>query len=104
MGGESVAGGKMKYIGTAYWNGPNTDATNESGFSALPGGYRNNNGQFYSALQNMHTFFWSTSETITSSRVHYRGLYHTSGAVDNGGSALLNGNKTEGASIRCLKD
>ena len=65
---------------------------------------RNNNGQFYSALQNMHTFFWSTSETITSSRVHYRGLYHTSGAVDNGGSALLNGNKTEGASIRCLKD
>ena len=94
----------MKYIGTAYWNGPNTDATNESGFSALPGGYRNNNGQFYSALQHMHTFFWSTSETITSSRVYYRGLYHTSAAVDIGGSALLNGNKTEGASIRCLKD
>jgi uncharacterized protein (TIGR02145 family) len=104
LGGEGVAGGKMKSIGTSYWNSPNIDATNESGFSALPGGYRNNNGQFYSALQNMHTFFWSTSETITSSRVHYRGLYHTSGAVDNGGSALLNGNKTEGASIRCLKD
>ena len=39
LGGESVAGGKMKSVGTAYWNDPNTGATNESGFSVLPGGF-----------------------------------------------------------------
>ena len=36
LGGEEVAGGKMKSAGTQYWIGPNTDATNESGFSGLP--------------------------------------------------------------------
>jgi uncharacterized protein (TIGR02145 family) len=94
----------MKSVGTTYWLSPNIGATNESGFSALPGGYRTNNGQFYLALQAMHAFFWSKSETITSSRVHYRGLYNTSEAVDIGVSALINGFKIEGASIRCLRD
>jgi uncharacterized protein (TIGR02145 family) len=40
LGGEIIAGGKMKTVGTAYWNDPNTGATNESGFSAVPGGFR----------------------------------------------------------------
>ena len=46
LGGESVAGGKMKSVGTTYWNDPNTGATNESGFSVLPGGYRGTDGSF----------------------------------------------------------
>jgi uncharacterized protein (TIGR02145 family) len=42
----NIAGGKMKSTGTQYWQSPNTDATNESGFSGLPGGYRFDDGTF----------------------------------------------------------
>jgi uncharacterized protein (TIGR02145 family) len=40
MGGESLAGGKLKESGTDHWASPNTGATNETGFSAVPSGYR----------------------------------------------------------------
>jgi uncharacterized protein (TIGR02145 family) len=46
LGGVSVAGGKMKETGTSHWASPNTGATNASGFTALPGGYRYSDGNF----------------------------------------------------------
>jgi len=61
---SSNAGGKLKSQGTAYWNSPNTGATNESGFSALPGGYRDINGSFGSFR--FKAFFWSASESDSS--------------------------------------
>ncbi len=46
LGGDSIAGGKLKAIGTSIWKSPNSGATNESNFFALPAGYRNYYGSF----------------------------------------------------------
>ncbi len=78
LGGESVAGGKMKSIGTAYWNSPNTGATNESGFSVLPGGCRSNDGSFNDIR--LYAFFWSATES-DSNLAWYRDLSNCNGYV-----------------------
>jgi uncharacterized protein (TIGR02145 family) len=96
LGGESVAGGKMKSVGTAYWISPNTGATNESVFSALPGGYRYNDGSFYDIRAS--AFFWSATE-FGSSFAWNRSL-----SLSNGIVYRLNDNKSLGASVRCLRD
>ena len=98
LGGE--AGGKMKATGTAYWNSPNTDATNESGFSVLPGGYRYSDGSFYN-IRN-YAFFWSATEYDTSN-AWIRYLSNNAGYVGRG-SDVDNYNKSVGASVRCLRD
>jgi len=61
IGGESVAGGKMKEIGTTHWSSPNTGADNSSGFTALPGGYRGAGGG--SGTMGSSGYYWSTLET-----------------------------------------
>jgi len=61
LGGESVAGGKMKEAGLDHWFSPNTGATNESGFTALPAGYRASNSGSYNNM-GYYGYFWSSSE------------------------------------------
>lgn len=100
LGGESVAGGKMKSVGTAYWNSPNTGATNESGFSALPGGFRNIGGGFENIRSN--AFFWSATEGV-SSIAWNRDLFYDQFYVKRN-YFYFGVNKAVGASIRCLKD
>lgn len=46
LGGTSIAGGKMKETSTTHWISPDSGATNESGFTGLPGGNRNSDGTF----------------------------------------------------------
>ena len=93
--GESVAGGKMKSIGTAYWSSQSAGTDNSSGFSALPGGYRSSFGSFGSVF---FAFFWSATE-IDSFSAWNRGLNNDFSNV------FRNYNKKAvGASVRCLRD
>jgi uncharacterized protein (TIGR02145 family) len=99
LGGENVAGGKMKSAGTAYWNSPNTGATNESGFSVLPGGCRYYVGSFFN-IRN-YAFFWSASEN-DDIYAWNRNLSIYTGVVSR--SSTYTGLKSVGASVRCLRD
>jgi uncharacterized protein (TIGR02145 family) len=56
----NIAGGKMKSTGTSLWTSPNTGATNESGFTGLPGGYRSNGGQFFDV--GGRGYWWSSTQ------------------------------------------
>jgi uncharacterized protein (TIGR02145 family) len=96
LGGESIAGGKLKEIGTAHWPSPNTGATNSSGFTALPGGYRYSNGTFdYAAILGE---WWSSTEyTATYPFFRYLSFADTKVGVSTN-------NKLCGLSIRCIRD
>jgi len=96
LGGESVAGEIMKSKGTYYWNSPNTGATNESGFSALPGGFRLTDGSFNN-LRNSAAF-WSATEVDADGAWFRRLDYNSSNVSRNSYEKRL------GACIRCLKD
>lgn len=98
LGGESVAGGKMKSTGTQYWQSPNTNATNESGFNGLPGGGRNgvDGGGFYGVGSNGN--WWSSTERDATSAWPRRLNYN------NGDVWRAYTDKGYGFSVRCLRD
>ena len=96
LGGALVAGGKMKEVGFTHWDSPNTDATNSSGFTVLPGGFRSNTGAF-SYIQ-YYGSIWSSSESTTL-KAWYRNLQSLTGAVFR--SSL---GKTYGMSVRIIQD
>lgn len=97
LGGNIVAGGKMKEAGYDHWASPNLGATNSSGFTGLPGGYRSySSGSFYNL--GYLGFFWSSTEDGASFAWN-RMLYYDIDDVGRG-----NYYKTYGFSVRCLKD
>ena len=96
LGGETVAGGKMKEVGTTSWNSPNIDATNTSLFTGLPGGYRYNFG-YYGNIGNFGNW-WSSTEYTTNSAFS-RFLYGSNGNATRGSYV-----KYYGLSVRCLRD
>jgi len=94
LGGESEAGAKLKEVGNDHWDYPNS-GTNSSGFAALPGGERYNNGTFHGS----HMLgIWWTSTT------YYNAVWMRH--VSNNGSQLFRSidNKEFGFSVRCIKD
>jgi uncharacterized protein (TIGR02145 family) len=96
LGGATVAGGKMKSTGTSLWQSPNTSATNESGFTGLPAGYRWTNDAFDSI--GLYGGWWSSSESGTATALGRELNYNYGYAF---GYSL---NKKGGFSVRCLRD
>ena len=96
LGGESVAGGKLKESGTMHWLTPNTDADNSYGFTALPGGSHYNNGAFY--LMGKYGWYWSSTESSSSEAWHEYMIYNSAANYRTAGA------KNIGFSVRCIKD
>jgi uncharacterized protein (TIGR02145 family) len=97
LGGELVAGGKLKETWLTHWITPNAGATNESGFTALPGGVRSfSDGVYYSI--GSYGYWWSTTE-FSSTNVWERNINFNYPTV-----ARANYQKQGGLSVRCLKD
>ena len=97
LGGQNLAGYKLKETGTTHWTTPNTGATNETGFTALPGGYRFiGDGAFYYILTN--GFWWSSTAFSTSNAWN---MY-----VSNSDNYFYSGDRAKqyGISVRCLRD
>jgi len=92
----NTAGGKMKSTGTQYWLSPNTGATNESGFSGLPGGTRNSGGTFGGI--GYYGLWWSSTESSAN------GAWDRNLGYDSGDGDRSNASKRSGFSVRCLRD
>lgn len=100
LGGAETASGKLKESGTGHWNAPNAGATNETGFSAIPAGYRYGyfwgagtfyelglNGYFWTSTEFTNTHSWTRTLSAGNTKV-YRSVFV----------------KNNGFSVRCLKD
>jgi uncharacterized protein (TIGR02145 family) len=97
LGGDNIAGGKLKESGTAHWMSPNTAADNSSGFTALPSGFRYNNGTFSDAV--ISCTFWTSTEYDNESP-WLRDLYAIEGYLNK----YYGYGKSFGFSVRCIKD
>jgi uncharacterized protein (TIGR02145 family) len=100
LGGMYEAGGKLKSTRTKptaapSWESPNTGATDQSSFSALPGGYRLHSGGFFFIGE--FAQFW-TATLDQQSLPYYKLISYGSGAI-----ATFSGAKTNGMSVRCVK-
>ncbi len=96
LGGLSVAGGKMKSMGTSLWQAPNAEATNESGLTGHPGGWRNFDGPFLAI--GVNSVWWSSSENSTTT------AWDRTLRYDNGIAYRGTYDKKDGGSVRCLRD
>lgn len=99
LGGDKVACGKLKEAGTTHWKTPNINASNESGFTALPGGYRFNY-RFDVTFESFGSvcYFWTSTRSDASSAWSRR--------LSNAGIDCGRGSDGEqqGFSVRCVKD
>lgn len=96
VGDINIVGGKLKETGTEHWNYPNTGATNETGFTALPGGIRELTE--FDRIRN-YGHWWSATPSVTTNQAWYV-MITTGGAYIQLNSYLMK----YGFSVRCMKD
>jgi uncharacterized protein (TIGR02145 family) len=96
LGGDSVAGGQMKDTGILYWINPNSGANNNSEFSALPGGERDEQGICLKI--GTHAYFWSATGMHIFNSFSYRLDYYSANIFAGDDSKVI------GMSVRCIKD
>jgi uncharacterized protein (TIGR02145 family) len=96
LGGEDAAGGKMKESGLKHWASPNTDATNESGFTGLPGGTVG-----FGAFQDLGSYgrWWASNADVVGSYAFFVWL-----SYDDPYLRMSSTTKEIGFCVRCLKD
>jgi uncharacterized protein (TIGR02145 family) len=96
LGGDSIAGGKLKEIGFEHWCYPNAGATNETGFTAVPGGYCNSLGVFDNKG---YRGYYQSSTVYNAGNSWFRELVCEDDRVDRHYAS-----KGSGHSVRCVKD
>jgi uncharacterized protein (TIGR02145 family) len=103
LGGEDIAGGKLKEVGTAHWESPNEGATNETGFSALPVGTRDA-GTFHDGTTYDHWTNLGTGTIILSSTTgQYGGQWGALLASVHSKLLRFEYGGNPGFSVRCMK-
>jgi uncharacterized protein (TIGR02145 family) len=96
--GKSVAGGYLKESGTVHWASPNTGASNETGFSALPGGFRyGGNGSFY-GIDTIGSW-WSATSFVANSESWSYYLHYNTEDISRNYEGI-----GDGYSVRCIKN
>ncbi len=97
LGGSNIAGGKLKETGSFHWNVPNTGATNETGFTALPGGHRFYDGTFNRL--GLNGYGWSnTVYNVDTTQAWRRRLSFDSSNIQRDFSW-----KKNGFAVRCIQ-
>jgi uncharacterized protein (TIGR02145 family) len=101
LGGPSIAGGKLKETGTEHWGtsipgSPNTGATNETGFAALPGGFRDLHGEMD---QIGAVGYWWASSALDIFQSWGRYLDYASDSISRYAY-----DQRDGFSVRCIKN
>lgn len=111
LGGDDIAGGKLKEAGNAHWLYPNSGATNESRFTALAGGYRNvltrgnqvHPGGFFGGIKTTGSW-WTASEFGPSYYVWYREMNFDHSYFASSSGVIFQNGHSMGYSVRCIKD
>ena len=99
LGGTSIAGGKLKESGTSHWLSPNTGATNETGFTALPGSEHEGAGSPGFGLIGRSAWWWSSTQNNANNSAGFISV-----SSDYESILKMSLIKTMGFSVRCIKD